>query len=252
MRSTLALISTKLNVFTSYIQPLSDSSPTVRKVLLIRAHPVEDSYSAALATAAEKGLRKAGHEIRIKSLYRHSNNAHQCYAGDTFQPVLSSSERKGYMESELIAQRKIGNSNLSQDIVEAIADLRWCNSVVFVFPTWWFSLPAVLKGFFDRVLLPGIAFLLPEPNQDGTSLNAGLIPGLTNIKKLGVVTTYGTPYHVVLYCGDTSRSIISNGVRPLCSTDCPLIWNGLYNMDHTTQIEREIFLKTVEETYATF
>ena len=41
------------------------------------------------------------------------------------------------------------------------------------------------KGFFDRVLLPGIAFLLPEPNQDGTSLNAGLIPGLTNIKKLG-------------------------------------------------------------------
>ena len=166
--------------------------------------------------------------------------------------MLSSDERIGYMDPQLIKEREKGNSNLSREVIEAIADLRWCDSVVFVFPTWWFSLPAVLKGYFDRVLLPGVAFLLPEASKEGASLTAALISGLTNITKIGVVTTYGTPFHVVLYCGDSSRSIITNAVRPICAPGCPVVWSGLYNMDHTTQSEREKFLTSVEATYAAF
>ena len=252
MKSVLIHVSKRLNSFTSYVQPLSDGAQLSRKVLLIRAHPVDESYSAALAVAAERGLLSAGHKVRVKSLYRHSDEKLKCYAGTTFDPVLSANERRDYMNPQCVQERKVGNSNLSEQVIEAIADLRWCNSVVFVFPTWWFSLPAVLKGFFDRTLLPGVAFLLPESSKEAVGLNAGLISGFTNITKIGVVTTYGTPFHVVLYCGDSSRSIISNAVRPICSPDCLVLWSGLYNMDHTTQAEREKFLATVEDTYAAF
>lgn len=253
MFSLIAAISKRLNNFTSYIQPISEAGPKLpRKVLLIKAHPVEESYSASLAVAVERGLLSAGHDVRVKSLYLLSNNHHQCYAGNTFQPALSAGERRDYLDPLRVKEREKGDSNLSREVIEAIADLRWCDSVVFVFPTWWFSLPAVLKGFFDRVLLPGVAFLLPEPSKESTGLTAALISGLTNITKIGVVTTYGTPFHVVLYCGDSSRSIISNAVRPICAPDCPVVWNGLYNMDHTTQVEREKFLKGVEATYAAF
>jgi NAD(P)H dehydrogenase (quinone) len=251
MRSFLETAFTKLNNFSSYVQPLSNRATKLRKVLLIRAHPVAESFSAALADATERGLRSAGHEVRVRSLYHHPGSNLQCYAGSTFPAALSADERRGYMNAALIKERETGASNLSVEIIEAVSDLRWCDSAVFVFPTWWFSLPAVLKGYFDRVLLPGIAFLLPDASLKGAG-GTGLISGLTNITKLGVVTTYGTPFHVVLYCGDSSRSIISNAVRPICAPDCPLIWSGLYDMDHTSQTERETFLASVENKYKEF
>jgi NAD(P)H dehydrogenase (quinone) len=251
MSSIFVTVSRKLNNFTSYIQPFSDSERLVRRVLLIRAHPVPDSFSAALADATEKGLRSAGHDIRVRSLYLHPNTKLKSYGGATFPPAMTTEERRGYMDPVLIEERQSGNLKLSEELVEAVNDIKWCDSVVFVFPTWWFSLPAILKGYLDRVLLPGVAFRLPDPSLKGAG-GTGLISGLTNIKKLGAVTTYGTPWYVVLYCGDSSRSILSNGVRPICAPDCPMVWNALYNMNDSTQSQRDKFLETVEKNYSKF
>ena len=88
MNSLIAAISKRLNNFTSYIPPISDASQKPRKVLMIRAHPVEESFSASLAVAAERGLLSAGHDVRVKSLYLHQNNHHQCYAGVAAVPFL--------------------------------------------------------------------------------------------------------------------------------------------------------------------
>jgi NAD(P)H dehydrogenase (quinone) len=251
MRYLLSSISKLLNNFSSYIQPISDGVRVTRKVLLIRAHPVPESFSAALANATEKGLRSAGHEVRVKSLYHHADESLTCYAGATFPPSLTTDERRGYQNPALIKDRSAGILNLSPEVVEAISDLKWCDSVVFVFPTWWFSLPATLKGYFDRVLLPGVAFIFPDAALNGAG-GTGLVSKFTNIKKMGVVTTYGAPYYVVLYCNDSSRSIIANGVRPICSPMCPLIWHGLYHMDSKTQQQREQFLARVEKSYSEF
>mmetsp|Transcript_19319 Transcript_19319/g.18649 ORF Transcript_19319/g.18649 Transcript_19319/m.18649 type:complete len:253 (+) Transcript_19319:99-857(+) len=245
----LISLSKKLNNFTSYIQPLSEPSEK-KKVLLIRAHPVPESYSTALANAAEKGLRLAGHDVRVRSLYFHGNKE-ECYAGKEFPCVLNANERRGYMDVVLTKERETGNSNLSQEVIEAVEDLRWCDSVVYVFPTWWFSLPAIVKGYLDRVLLPGISFKLPDASMVKAG-QTGLIPGLTNIKKIGVITTYGCPFHVVLYCGDSSRSIITNGVRPLFGENCVVKWNGLYNMDNVTKEERDQFLDRIINEYKSF
>lgn len=106
-------------------------------------------------------------------------------------------------------------------------------------------MPAILKGYIDRVFLPGVAFKLPDGG-------GALVPLLTNIKKVGVVTTYGATQPVVLYAGDNSRNLISRGLRPLFNAHCPLMWMGLYNLDSTSIDNRTTFLRKVEEAYSEF
>ena len=106
-------------------------------------------------------------------------------------------------------------------------------------------MPAILKGYIDRVFLPGVAFKLPEGG-------GALIPLLTNINKVGVVTTYGATQPVVIYAGDNSRNLISRGLRPLFNSNCPLLWMGLYNLDSTTLENRVSFLKKVENSFSEF
>jgi len=69
---------------------------------------------------------------------------------------------------------------------------------------------------------------------------------LENIKKVGVVTTYGSSYGVIRYVGDPGRRIIARGLRPLFSKECTVLWLGMYSCDNATQKEREEFLEEVE------
>jgi NAD(P)H dehydrogenase (quinone) len=146
-------LSRKLNTLTSYVPtPPSDSNDPKRKVLVIHCHPVKDSLSTALSLAAVRGLNGAGHEVRLKRLYC-LDDPSECYAGSTFEPLLTDGERREYFNEEYTKLRKNNDTldqvpNLTQQVKEAIKDLRWCDSIVFVYPTWFFSLPAMLKGTF--------------------------------------------------------------------------------------------------------
>ena len=102
------------------------------RVLVIFSHPVETSYQAALHAEVVQQLRGAGHEVDDCDLY-----------AEGFNPVMSREERLGYHEvphNRLPVQRYVDR-------------LLWAEAVVFCFPTWCFGLPAMLKGFFDRVLM---------------------------------------------------------------------------------------------------
>jgi NAD(P)H dehydrogenase (quinone) len=46
-----------------------------------------------------------------------------------------------------------------------LRDLDWCDTLIFVYPTWWYGLPAMIKGWLDRVLVPGVAFLMPDAHR---------------------------------------------------------------------------------------
>ena len=72
----------------------------------------------------------------------------------------------------------------TQGIETEVAVLGWCDTLIFVYPTWWYGLPAVLKGWLDRVLVPGVAFRMPDENGD-------IKPALTHITRLAVFTTCG-------------------------------------------------------------
>lgn len=108
-------------------------SKTPSRVLVILGHPAERSLSAAMAEQYRIGAQESGAEVRFIRL-----------GAIQFDPIL----RHGYGASQ----------PLEDDLVMAQEDIAWAQHLVFVYPIWWGAMPALLKGFIDRVFLPGFAF----------------------------------------------------------------------------------------------
>ncbi|ROM40089.1 NAD(P)H dehydrogenase [Pseudomonas poae] len=104
-----------------------------QRILVILGHPSSTSFCSALADTYIHGAKAAGHQIRVLRL------------GDlAFDPVL----HHGYSQSQ----------PLEPDLLSAQSDILWANHLTFVFPIWWGGIPALMKGFIDRVFLSGFAF----------------------------------------------------------------------------------------------
>ena len=179
-----------LNRISSHIDPSQSNKPLKKNVLVIQCHPIRDSFSSALLEAVKCGLEESGQIVRVKRLYSNNPCKTDSYGNYNFQPLLTDKERLEYHNNANLRESEAGIESMpvtSQDIAEAVKDLRWANAIVFVYPTWWFNFPAALKGYFDRVMLPGVAFKLPV-HSDTNTTKTGLVPGLTNISKIGVVT----------------------------------------------------------------
>jgi putative NADPH-quinone reductase len=114
--------------------------------------------------------------------------------------------------------------------------------------------PGTLKGYLDRTFLPHVAFRLPKHMLAGDAgpTETGLQPLLTNIQRVGVVSTYGASAGVVFGAGDNGRRMWSQGLRPLFAPGCALRWASLYDMDATTPAQRAAFLAQVEAAYREF
>lgn len=119
-----------------------------KRILLIQGHPAPDSFCQALAGRYASAARSAGHELRELTL-----------AQLAFDPLL----HQGYRDEQ----------PLEADLLAAQADILWAEHLVFVYPIWWGSVPALLKGFLDRVLLPGFAFRYHK----GKAFPEGLLKG---------------------------------------------------------------------------
>jgi len=115
---------------------------------------------------------------------------------------------------------------------------------VLVYPTWWFNIPAILKGFFDRCFIPGVGFRYDPVAQKRET-------GLQNINKVGVVTTYGFTEEEVTKAGDAGRLMITGGMTMLFSPSCSVDWKALYGMQGSQPKEvRTKFLSEVEAAYS--
>ena len=124
--------------------------------------------------------------------------------------------------------------------------LRTADALVLVFPTWWFGMPAILKGWFDRVWAPGVAFHLPLGG-------GGLRRGLTNIRQFAVVTTYGSPWWVIaLGLGNPGKTVLVKGFVPLIARGATTRFLALYDMDRAQRPRLERFLAHVERTFRSF
>ena len=184
---------------------------------MVYAHPRPDSLSAALRDAAKAALESAGHRVELRDLH-----------AEGFNPVLSAEERGRYHDVP---------GNL-QGIEDHVAALRRAEALLLVHPTWWYGMPAILKGWFDRVWAPGVAFKLEQ---------GAIEPALTNIRRIGVVTTYGSPHWLLWYVGRIDRKLFARGLRRLCAKDCKVEWLTLTRMDHRTHAECEAFVMRVRE-----
>jgi NAD(P)H dehydrogenase (quinone) len=189
------------------------------RILVVHAHPAPDSFNAAVRTRLVKGLAAAGHQVRDLDLYA---------AG--FDPVMSEAEWRAY---------KTRGENTAR-IADQLAHLRWAEGLILVYPTWFYSLPAMLKGWLERVFVPYETFELRDaPNP---------IEGrLGNIRLLGGISTYGSPWWWIrLVVRDPGRAVIMKGLKPLCAKKCRTLWLGLYRMDTVDETRRRAFLDRVD------
>ncbi len=115
------------------------------KVLIVYAHPNPQSFNHAMLEALQHGLHKAGHQIRIKDLY-----------DENFDPVLRASDLERLQSGEVPEHIKV-----EQDV------LLWADSLIFLYPLWWFDRPAILKGWFDVVFTNQVAFAFNDQGVQG-------------------------------------------------------------------------------------
>src|SRR3990167_5581784 len=107
------------------------------RIFILIGHPDKESFNKQLAESYAEGAREKGHEVKLT-----------CLSDISFDPIL----HKGYKEIQ----------ELEPDLKKIQEDIRWCEHFVILYPSWWSTMPAILKGLIDRVWLPGFAFRFPQ------------------------------------------------------------------------------------------
>jgi len=188
------------------------------QVALIVAHPDPHSFSHAIAAAALAGLTSAGHDVTLLDLYQ-----------EEFRAAMSLDERQAYHSDRPILD----------PVVERHAGIvKDAQALVFVYPTWWSTMPAILKGWLERVLVPGVAFVFDD--------NHRVRPGLEHVKRIVGISTYGAPRWYVHATHDNGRRTFMRALRLNTGFLTRRSWLGLYRMDDCTPDDRTKFLKQVE------
>ena len=188
------------------------------RALVVYCHPDPGSFNAAVRDVVLEKLAGQRAEVRVHDLYAMG-----------FSPVLTAPEWSGYLDCP---------GNLVP-VTGLVTDLRWADTLIFVYPTWWYGLPAMLKGWLDRVLLPDVAFLMP----DATHKN--IRPGLQHIKRLGVFTTCGASSWLTLIVGAPGKRTLLRGVGFLLRPGKKTVFAAHYLMDSATPESRSRHLARV-------
>ena len=193
------------------------------RVLLVYAHPLADSYVAAVRATAVAGLEGAGHDVDMQDLY-----------AEGFEPCLSPEEWRAH---------RPGIAAKPDDVKSHAERLQRADALVLVYPTWWGGQPAIMKGWLDRVWVEGVAYTLPS----GASR---VQPLLRNIRHLVAVTTHGSPKRVNAMEGEPGKRIVLRQMRSLCHPRVRTRWLALYGVDQSDEPRRRAFLAQVHDAMA--
>ena len=194
------------------------------RVLVVYCHPDPHSFTAAVRDTAIAALETSGHETRLVDLY-----------GEDFNPVLGAEERARYHDP--------GDNEIP--VADHLAHIKWAEALVFVYPTWWYGLPAMLKGWLDRVWVPHVTFTLPENGQP-------IRPLMTNIRKIAAISSCGSPRWWMVFVGHPGRRTVLTGIRALCAKRCRTLWLAHYQIDSSTPTTRAAFLERVSRRMSRF
>ncbi|MCD7035185.1 NAD(P)H-dependent oxidoreductase [Metabacillus sp. GX 13764] len=186
------------------------------KTVIIYAHPSEKSFCHAVKEACVQQLREMGHEFYIRDLYAMN-----------FQPVLYEDNYSQFYQNKL-----------PEDIAAEQEYLGWAEHLILIYPTWWVSMPAILKGYIDKVLTNGFAFRFVEDSAEG----------LLNGKKAYIFQTTGQAQKLLTSKQLTSsvETITDLGIMKYCGIET-MTHKFFYSVPYVDQEEREVMLNEVKE-----
>jgi putative NADPH-quinone reductase len=184
------------------------------RVLVLYAHPLDDSYAAALHETVVGALRACGHEVDDCDLY-----------AEGFDPVLSGAERRLY--------HSVPENRAPVDA--HVARFEATEGLVVVSPIWNLGYPAILKGYLDRVFLPGVTF----------TLSAGKLERRRWLKRVVSVHTFGAKRWQALLIGDPPRLMANRLPGGMVAPGGEYRFLGLYDMNNATPQRLDRFRERV-------
>ncbi|WP_428624657.1 NAD(P)H-dependent oxidoreductase, partial [Sedimenticola sp.] len=174
------------------------------KCLIVKAHPLPESLCSTLTQQATAVLQDKGHTVELEDLY-----------AQHFDGALTEAERHSYYSGPYS----------SQQVASQIKRLLEAEAVVLVFPTWWFSFPAILKGWFDRVWAPGIAY-------DHADEYGPIKPRLTQLRHMLAITSLGSPWWVDrLVLRQPVKRVLKTAIVGTCAPQCRFEMVSLYRSE---------------------
>ncbi len=196
-------------------------------ILIVYAHQEPTSFNHALLETSVETLTACGHEVEVSDLYAMNFEARATRAD--FQQARDET-RFGYAREQYYANR---TNSFAPDIAAELDKVRRCDTLILQFPLWWFSMPAIMKGWVDRVLANGAAY----GGSTGQFFERGMMAG----RKAMVVTTTGAPavmFNPSGMCGAMEAALwpIHNGILRFCGFDVlpPFVAHGVDIHDRET------------------
>jgi NAD(P)H dehydrogenase (quinone) len=188
------------------------------RVVVVVAHPDPTSFNHAIASTACTSLVRAGHDVTVLDLY-----------AEEFRAAMSHDERVAYHS----------NRPILDPMVERHAGIvNQAEAFVFIYPTWWSTMPAILKGWLERVMVPGVGFVFDDKQH--------VRRGLTHVRHVVGISTYSAPRMYVRAIHDNGRRTLMRALRLNTAILTRRVWLGFYKIDTRTPAQREAFLTRVE------
>ena len=200
------------------------------KVVIVFNHPYDGSFCNAILQSVIAGLQQAGHEADLIHLDK-----------DKFNPVMSADDLKRFTQMKYNAQSgEYAQPSNDLQVLDYKKRLEAADHLVFIFPIWWELMPALTKGFIDRVIFPGIAYKYEKANKMVARLP---------VKSITLITTMNTP--ALLY-----RVIFRNAIRHALFTGTfwklgykNRKWISLNMVKFVSDIKRKKWLMQLEQRF---
>jgi len=192
------------------------------RALVVYVHPISESFAASVRDRVLEGLRSGGHDVDLADLY-----------AEGFDPRLTAAEHAAHRAS--VDEKPVAAAWIPR--------LSACDTLVLVYPTWWSAQPAMLKGWFERVWVNGVAI---EVHTDGRVPS----PKLGNIRRVVAVTTHGSSKLINSLQGEPGKRFVKRALRGAVHRRCRVEWLAFYGMDTADAHDRARFLDRVSARFS--
>ena len=161
-----------------------EAKRTDMKTLIVFNHPYDGSYCNAILESVQEGLKLGGHKCKLIHLDK-----------DGFDPVMRGKDLMAFVQAGKVGEEAL--RVVDPIVMQYKKKLEWAEHLVMIFPIWWMSMPAMMKGFVDKVIFPSVAY-----NMDGGRLKSRLLA----LRQGTVITTMNTQ-------ADVYREMFNNSVE---------------------------------------